>query len=165
MYECLVGYTPFYADEPVMTCRKILRWQNFLEIPPQVIESISPACLEFMQSLLSDSSTRLGKRGMADISSHPWMQSVDFSKLHTVQAPYIPEGSRRMKSLLNELSTIDKSDPSYSTLVSQITANFDEFNDDGVPWGASRHITRKDKDNQFIGYTFKRKKVPSRERE
>lgn len=28
MYECLVGYTPFYADDPVMTCRKILRWQQ-----------------------------------------------------------------------------------------------------------------------------------------
>merc|ERR550537_1054753 len=32
MYECLVGYTPFYADEPVLTCRKILRWQQNLEI-------------------------------------------------------------------------------------------------------------------------------------
>ena len=28
MYESLVGYTPFYADDPVMTCRKILRWQQ-----------------------------------------------------------------------------------------------------------------------------------------
>lgn len=28
MYECLVGYTPFYAEDPVMTCRKILRWQQ-----------------------------------------------------------------------------------------------------------------------------------------
>lgn len=28
MYECVVGYTPFYADDPVMTCRKILRWQQ-----------------------------------------------------------------------------------------------------------------------------------------
>jgi serine/threonine kinase 38 len=25
MFECLVGYTPFYSDDPVMTCRKILR--------------------------------------------------------------------------------------------------------------------------------------------
>jgi serine/threonine protein kinase len=36
MYECLVGYTPFYADEPVMTCRKILRWQQHLDIPAEV---------------------------------------------------------------------------------------------------------------------------------
>ena len=23
MYECLVGYTPFYADDPLETCRKV----------------------------------------------------------------------------------------------------------------------------------------------
>ncbi len=32
MYECLVGYTPFYADDPVSTCRKILRWRQCLEV-------------------------------------------------------------------------------------------------------------------------------------
>ena len=32
MYECLVGYTPFYADNPVTTCRKILRWRQYLEV-------------------------------------------------------------------------------------------------------------------------------------
>ena len=24
MYECLVGYTPFYADDPLETCRKVI---------------------------------------------------------------------------------------------------------------------------------------------
>jgi serine/threonine protein kinase len=32
MYECLVGYTPFYADNPVTTCRKILKWRQTLEV-------------------------------------------------------------------------------------------------------------------------------------
>ncbi|KAL7533731.1 hypothetical protein ACHAXR_005410 [Thalassiosira sp. AJA248-18] len=32
MYECLVGYTPFYADDPVTTCRKILKWRQTLEV-------------------------------------------------------------------------------------------------------------------------------------
>jgi serine/threonine protein kinase len=32
MYECLVGYTPFYAEDPVTTCRKILRWRQCLEV-------------------------------------------------------------------------------------------------------------------------------------
>merc|ERR1719476_1185340 len=35
MYECLVGYTPFYAEDPVTTCRKILRWRQCLEIPSE----------------------------------------------------------------------------------------------------------------------------------
>ena len=32
MFECLVGYTPFYAEEPVVTCRKILQFSQTLEV-------------------------------------------------------------------------------------------------------------------------------------
>jgi serine/threonine kinase 38 len=60
MYECLVGYTPFYADEPVQTCKKILRWQNYLEVPMEIESKLSPECLSFMLMLLSDSSRRIG---------------------------------------------------------------------------------------------------------
>jgi len=36
MYECLVGYTPFYAEDPVTTCRKILRWRQCLEVSQDI---------------------------------------------------------------------------------------------------------------------------------
>ena len=32
MFECLVGDTPFYAEEPVVTCRKILQFSQTLEV-------------------------------------------------------------------------------------------------------------------------------------
>ena len=60
MYECLVGYTPFYAEEPVLTCRKILRWQQFLEVPADVECKLSENCLSFMFSLLTDVNRRIG---------------------------------------------------------------------------------------------------------
>jgi serine/threonine kinase 38 len=60
MYECLVGYTPFYAEEPVLTCRKILRWQQFLEVPAEVENKLSLECLNFLFSLLTDSNKRIG---------------------------------------------------------------------------------------------------------
>ena len=58
LYECLVGYTPFYADEPVTTCRKILRWQHYLEIPDHVAGVVSPECVSFIQALLQEGTTR-----------------------------------------------------------------------------------------------------------
>jgi len=58
LYECLVGYTPFYADEPVTTCRKILRWQHYFEIPDNVLSVVSPECVSFMQALLQGGATR-----------------------------------------------------------------------------------------------------------
>lgn len=45
MFECLVGYTPFYAEDPVTTCRKILNWPRFLEIPEETAISVSEPCM------------------------------------------------------------------------------------------------------------------------
>mmetsp|Transcript_5045 Transcript_5045/g.7791 ORF Transcript_5045/g.7791 Transcript_5045/m.7791 type:complete len:359 (-) Transcript_5045:704-1780(-) len=35
MYECLVGYPPFYADDPMTTCRNIVNWKKHLVFPPE----------------------------------------------------------------------------------------------------------------------------------
>ena len=124
MYECLVGYTPFYAEEPVMTCRKILRWQNFLEVPPHVVDTISPACLDFMLSLIADSHVRLGAgaSGVNQIKSHPWFEGFDWDHLHTQVAPYVPEGSTRMKTLLQELGTLPTTDPNFHSLLNEVNS-------------------------------------------
>lgn len=47
MFECLVGYTPFYAEDPVTTCRKILNWQRFLEIPEETVGNVSEPCMRY----------------------------------------------------------------------------------------------------------------------
>lgn len=159
MYECLVGYTPFYADEAVMTCRKILRWKQFLEIPVAVEAKLSNECVDFMLKLLTDSNSRLGRTGADAVKQHPWFADIDWTQLRSTPAPYIPEGSSRMKSLLHQLRDVSASDPCYPSLVSAITANFDRIQDKGPLWGMnSKVVIRKDKDNEFVGYTFKRKK-------
>ena len=63
--------------------------------------------------------------------------------------------------VLTELKDSDHTSPQYADLIQQITANFDDFKENGVVWGrgGAKAITRKDKDDQFIGYTYKRKKV------
>jgi serine/threonine protein kinase len=58
MYECLVGYTPFYADDPLGTCKKILRWSDNLDLPEEVAEQLSDECIDFMLSLIADSKDR-----------------------------------------------------------------------------------------------------------
>lgn len=55
---------------------------------------------------------------------------------------------------------IDPASPEYIPVIKQLTSNFDDFKEDGTIWGSNiKAEVRKDKDNQFIGYTFKRKKV------
>ena len=36
MYEMMVGYPPFYSDEPMATCRKIVNWRTSLRFPSEV---------------------------------------------------------------------------------------------------------------------------------
>lgn len=64
-----------------------------------------------------------------------------------------------MKTTLQDLRDMDPSSERYKSLISQITANFDKYHDDGTLWLSSKANTRKDRDHEFIGYTFKRKKV------
>lgn len=36
MYEMMVGYPPFYSDDPMTTCRKIVNWRQCLTFPDEV---------------------------------------------------------------------------------------------------------------------------------
>jgi serine/threonine protein kinase len=39
MFEMLIGYPPFYSDDPMTTCRKIVNWRMFLKFPDEVRKS------------------------------------------------------------------------------------------------------------------------------
>lgn len=54
-----MGFTPFYAEDPVSTCKKILRWGDTLDIPPECAEDLSDDCLDFLLSLIIDVENRL----------------------------------------------------------------------------------------------------------
>lgn len=154
MYECLVGYTPFYADDPVMTCRKILRWQQFLDVPDHVSRHLSPECMDFLLSFVCNADTRLGKDGFDDIKSHAWFASLDWDNMRDIPAPYKPDQADEVASILDKIKELDNSDPRLPAFVNQLTANFDDFEEeDASRWGGQKKVGRRDKDNDFVGYT------------
>eukprot|EP00941_MAST-03F_sp_MAST-3F-sp1_P005707 g5707.t1 len=76
MYECLVGYPPFYADDPVSTCRRIINWRRTLMLPRKVVTKLSPNCISFLKKMLCDAKDRFGRNGdIEDLQSHPWFSS------------------------------------------------------------------------------------------
>jgi len=185
MYECLIGFTPFYADQPVHTCKKIMRWTQYLDIPEEIAEELSENCLELMLSLIADSSERLGKGGFHEIQAHPWFEGLPWNNLHSLQAPHIPEGSSKMKKMLKELQEVPVNSDRYHALIKRITANFDEFDEreggsskasaaradavasinnskgTGTNTGSSgggATATPQDTEAAFLNYTYKRKK-------
>jgi len=111
MYECLVGYTPFYADDPVTTCRKILRWKQCLDIPSEIRSKLSSECINFLSRLLAGPEDRIGssldgteyKNGFVQIVQHPWFADFDWDAIHDREGPLLPSGGSEFPDILTKL--------------------------------------------------------------
>ncbi|XP_019433044.1 PREDICTED: serine/threonine-protein kinase 38-like [Lupinus angustifolius] len=135
MYEMLVGYPPFYSDEPMTTCRKIVNWQSHLKFPVEA--RLSPEAKDLISKLLCNVSHRLGSKGADEIKAHPFFDGVEWNKLYQMEAAFIPE-------VKNELDT----------------QNFEKFeeSDNQTKTAARTGPWRKmhsSKDLNFVGYTYK----------
>ncbi len=115
MYECLVGYTPFYAEDPVTTCRKILRWRQCLEIPQETRAQLSTECIDFLSCLIAGPETRIGsaidgsteyKNGFAQVVQHPWFAGFDWDGLADCEGPLLPSGSHEFPQILEYLKYV-----------------------------------------------------------
>ncbi|KAJ8535498.1 hypothetical protein K7X08_023218 [Anisodus acutangulus] len=137
MYEMLIGYPPFYSDDPITTCRKIVHWRNQLKFP--VDPKLSAEAKDLICRLLCDVEHRLGTGGGANqIKAHPWFKDIVWDKLYEMDAAFKPEVN-------GELDT-------------QNFMKFDEM-DHPTPArsgsGPSRKISLTPKDLSFVGYTYK----------
>lgn len=90
LYEMLVGYPPFYADDALRTCRKILNWRETLKFPPEA--KVSWKAKNLIQSLICDPEYRLGaKRGIDDFKEHPFFEGIDWDTLLNMKPPFVPD--------------------------------------------------------------------------
>ncbi|GLT99344.1 hypothetical protein SLE2022_167870 [Rubroshorea leprosula] len=135
MYEMIVGYPPFYSDEPMTTCRKIVNWRTNLKFPEEA--KLSPEAKDLISKLLCNVEQRLGTKGADEIKAHLWFKGVEWDKLYQMKAAFIPEVN-------DELDT----------------QNFEKFEeaDNQMPTTTKSGPWRKmlsSKDINFVGYTYK----------
>jgi len=169
MFECLVGYTPFYAEDPVTTCRKILRWRQCLELPAETESKLSPECIDFLTCLLAGPDCRIGsskngtefENGFKQVIQHSWFKGFDWDGLADREGPLLPSGSREFPDLLQYLKTCPKNDPRFPQLESRITQNFDTFEDYGsnLEQQGRTRVLRNQLD-QFYDYNYRRIRKP-----
>jgi serine/threonine kinase 38 len=89
-YEMVVGYPPFFADEPSITCQKILHWKKTLNIPREA--GISREAIDLIRRLVCDPAERLGsKYGVQEIKMHPFFRGIDWERIRDTKAPWVPK--------------------------------------------------------------------------
>lgn len=141
LFEMLVGYPPFFSDEPSMTCQKILHWRKTFVIPPEA--NLSPAATDLLKKLVTDSETRLGRNGAEEIKKHPFFEGLDWENIRKMRSPYIP-------SVTSDISTenfdkFEEEEPFFSTIDSRT----------GMRRAAAGGAQNRRVDMNFIGYTYK----------
>lgn len=98
MYECLVGFPPFYAEvrvvlltlahrtqDAVATCRKILNWEDTLTFPPE--SRLSAEAKNLIRCLICAPAERLAFEA---IRAHPFFRGVNFASLRSQAPPWVP---------------------------------------------------------------------------
>jgi len=83
MYECLVGYPPFYAEHPMETCRKIVRYPETLKIPPEA--GLSWAAKDCIFRLICGARRRLDFEG---IKVHSFFNTCNWTDLRNHSPPF-----------------------------------------------------------------------------
>ncbi|OMJ76685.1 hypothetical protein SteCoe_23881 [Stentor coeruleus] len=132
LFEMLIGYPPFYSEDPSVTCQKIISWKKVLRIPPDPV--ISSEAIDLILKLIRDPADRLGSQGVDEIKSHPFFNNIDWENIRNSRAPYVPEVR----------SAID-------------TRHFDKFEEKEPFFGkSSEPSSAKRRDMDFVGYTYKR---------
>jgi len=133
LYEMLVGYPPFYGEDPIVTCRKILCWKETLLFPPEA--AISANSEDIIRKLLCDREHRLGRHGVEEIQRHPFFAGIEWSQLRAVPAPFVPELSHEAD-----------------------TSHFDQFAEEESPASVAqaRRSSAQPRDITFLGYNYRR---------
>ncbi|KAL9242989.1 hypothetical protein vseg_016934 [Gypsophila vaccaria] len=135
MFEMLVGYPPFYSDDPMTTCRKIVNWKAHLKFPEEA--KLTPEAKDLISKLLCNVNQRLGSNGADEIKVHPWFNGVDWQRIYQMDAAFIPEVNDELDT--QNFEKFDEADhQSHSTSKSG-------------PW----RKMLSSKDLNFVGYTYK----------
>jgi len=86
MFECMVGYPPFYAEDPLQTCRKIVHYRKYFKIPHDA--KLSREGVDLIHNLVCSHRRRYS---FEQIGNHPFFKQVPFENLMKMKPPFVPQ--------------------------------------------------------------------------
>ncbi|ETO10445.1 hypothetical protein RFI_26933 [Reticulomyxa filosa] len=70
MFETVVGYPPFYDDDALNTCKKIVHYRKHFKIPTDI--GLSSSCIDLIKNLVCSQRRRYG---FNEICNHEWFRA------------------------------------------------------------------------------------------
>ena len=132
LFEMVVGYPPFFSEQPTDTCKKVVKWRQHFSFPPDA--NLSYEAQDLITRFVTNADNRLGRNGVEEIKRHPFFRGVDWDNIRKTKAPFIPQ-------LVNEV------DSKY----------FDQFKEEEPFYPPEIPVkNKKRKDINYAGYTFNR---------
>ncbi|QSS60682.1 serine/threonine-protein kinase cot-1 [Histoplasma capsulatum] len=143
MFECLVGWPPFCAEEPTDTYRKIVNWRECLWFPDEL--TLSHDSEHLIRSFLCDPEHRIGREGGAQfgatqIKNHPFFRGVVWDQLRKIRAPFEPKLTSNVDVSYFPIDEIPQEDNSAQLRAQARAMPEEQEAEMSLP---------------FIGYTFK----------
>ena len=131
-FEMVVGFPPFFSENPSDTCKKIVKWKEHFSIPTDA--NLSPEAESFILRMVSQPESRLGVHGVEEIKKHPFFKGIDWNNIRNMKAPFIPELKNDYDT--HYFDTFEEQEPFYPPLNSM--------------------KVKQRKDVNYAGYTFNR---------
>ncbi|GAO15915.1 hypothetical protein UVI_02039390 [Ustilaginoidea virens] len=141
MFECLVGWPPFCAEDSHDTYRKIVNWRQTLYFPDDITLGVEAENL--IRSMVCNTENRLGRGGAHELKNHPFFRGVEFDSLRRIRAPFEPRLTSNIDTTYFPTDEIDQTDNAtvLKAQALQQGRQMEESPEMSLP---------------FIGYTFKR---------
>ncbi|RCI07825.1 hypothetical protein L249_5773 [Ophiocordyceps polyrhachis-furcata BCC 54312] len=142
MFECLVGWPPFCAEDSHDTYRKIVNWRQTLYFPDDITLGVEAENL--IRSMVCNTENRLGRGGAHEIKGHAFFRGVEFDSLRRIRAPFEPRLTSNIDTTYFPTDEIDQTDNATvlkAQAMQQNRGQVEESPEMSLP---------------FIGYTFKR---------
>ena len=130
-FEMVVGYPPFFSENPADTCKKIIKWKENFYIPADA--GLSVEAENLILKMVAPPENRLGIHGVEEIMKHPFFKGVDWNNIRKSKAPFIPD-------IKNDYDT----------------KYFDTFTEEEPFYPPITGNNKQRKDVNYAGYTFNR---------
>jgi len=154
LFECVVGYPPFYADTPMHTVKRIVNYQKTLRIPKE--SNLSKSCKDVIFRLICAPKKRLT---FHQLKRHSWFKRVPWHNLQAMKPPWTPridrdDDTRYFEEVKNADDALLESQKDAKKAKAEKAAPKEKGS--GNTLGVK---VDKDDPNHFNGFTFERPKA------